>query len=60
MKAKVIKNQADHQAVMNCIDEIFDVRRGTPERDELELLTTLVALYEKKAFPIDPPELSKP
>ena len=56
MKPKVIKNEVDYEAAMKRIDQIFDAKRGTPEGDELELLTTLVVLYEEKAFSIEAPE----
>lgn len=56
MKPKVIKTEADYEAAMARIDDLLDVKPGTPEADELELLSTLVELYEKKAYPIDPPD----
>lgn len=55
MKPKLIKTDADYQAALARIEQIFDARPGTPEGDELELLATLVELYEEKAFPIDLP-----
>jgi len=33
----------------------MDADPGTPEGDELELLVTLVEMYEKIEEPIDPP-----
>jgi len=56
MKPKVIKTEAQHRAVLARIEEIFDAKPGTAEGDELELLSTLVDLYEKEAFPIDAPD----
>ena len=29
---------------------------GSPEGDELDVLTTLVCAYEEKHFPMDPPD----
>jgi HTH-type transcriptional regulator/antitoxin HigA len=58
MKPKVIKTEAEHRAALARIEEIFDAKPGTAEGDELELLTTLVDLYEKEAFPIDPRQTS--
>jgi len=55
MKPKLIKTEAEHQAVLARIEAIFDAKPGTPEGDELDLLATLVDLYEEKAFPIDLP-----
>lgn len=56
MKPKIIKTKRDYKAAMARIDEIFDSAPGTPEGDELELLSTLVELYESKAFPIALPD----
>ena len=56
MKPKLIKTEADYDAVMARIDALFAGKPGTPEGDELDLLVTLVELYENKAFPIDLPD----
>lgn len=55
MTPKVIKTEGDHEAALARVDELMDARLGTPEGDELELLVTLVELYEEGTFPIDPP-----
>jgi HTH-type transcriptional regulator/antitoxin HigA len=55
MKPKLIKTAADHKAALARIEAIFDAKPGTPAGDELDLLTTLVELYEEKAFPIGLP-----
>ena len=56
MKAKVIKTEADYDAAMARIDELLDAKPGTPQADELEVLSILVELFEKKTFPIDLPD----
>jgi len=56
MKAKVIKTARDHNVALKRIEEIFDAKPGTPEGDELELLSTLVELYEERTFPMDLPD----
>jgi|ERR1017187_167255 HTH-type transcriptional regulator/antitoxin HigA len=56
MKPKVIKTKAGYEAALERIDQLFDAKAGTPEGDELELLGTLVEVYEKKNFPIEPPD----
>jgi HTH-type transcriptional regulator/antitoxin HigA len=56
MKPKIIKTKKDYKAAMARIDEVFDAVPGTPEGEELELLSTLVELYESKAFPIALPD----
>jgi len=55
MTYKVIKTEGDHQRALARIDELMDAEPNTPEGDELELLVTLVELYEEKKYPIDIP-----
>ena len=52
----LIKTESDYEKALERIDEIFDALPDTPEGDELELLTTLVCLYEEKNYPIDFPD----
>lgn len=56
MIPKIIKNEAEYDQALARIDEIMDVDSGTPEGDELELLVTLVELYEKVHYPIALPD----
>lgn len=56
MKPKVIKSQAEYDATMARVEEIFDAKPGTSKGDELELLLLLVESYEEKAFPINLPD----
>jgi len=55
MTPKVLKTEADYEAALARVDELMDARPGTPEGDELELLVTLVELYEQEKLPIDLP-----
>ena len=56
MIPKVIKNETDYEADLARIDELMNADPGTPEGDELELLVTLVELYEKQVYPIGRPD----
>lgn len=59
---KIIQNNATYQEYLSRIDEIFDAEKGTQEGDELELLVTLVRLYEQETFhfpALDPIEAIK-
>lgn len=56
MQPKLIKSQADYQAALARIEEIFDSSPGTAEGDELELLSKLVEIYEEEQFPMDLPD----
>jgi HTH-type transcriptional regulator/antitoxin HigA len=55
MTMKPIRTIPEYDAALSRIDELFDAKPGTVEGDELEVLTALVEYYEKKEFPIDPP-----
>ena len=56
MKIKLIKTEEENEAALARLDEIFDAEPGTPEGDEAELLTALIEMYERKAYPIDLPD----
>ncbi len=56
MKPKLIKTAADHAAALARIEGLFAAKPGTPDGDELDLLITLVELYEEKHFPINLPD----
>ena len=47
MNPKVIRNEADYEAALARIDELVEAELGTSEGDELDLLVTLVELYER-------------
>jgi HTH-type transcriptional regulator / antitoxin HigA len=55
MHPKLIKTERDYRAALRRIDELMDARTGTRLGDELELLATLVELYEEEHSPIPPP-----
>ena len=56
MIPKVIKTEKDYESALARINDLMDADPGTPEGDELELLVTLVELYEKTKHPIDLPD----
>ncbi len=56
MITRLIKNEKDHTLALSRIEQLMDVEPGTPEFDELELLSTLVEIYEDEHFPIEMPD----
>jgi len=56
MIPKVIKTEKDYEGALARINDLMDADPGTPEGDELDLLVTLVELYEKTKHPIDLPD----
>jgi len=56
MIIKPIRSEADYDAAMARLDQIWDPEPGTPEADEFEVLSLLVERYEDTRHPIDPPD----
>jgi len=56
MTVKPIKTKRDYQTAMQRLEAIFDSRPGTPEGDELEVLSILIEKYENENFPIGLPD----
>lgn len=62
MNIKPIRNDEDLQAAFKRLELIFQAEAGTPEADEMEVLVTLIEVYENKHYPIgaaDPVEAIK-
>jgi len=56
MMIKPIRTKKDLREALERIDQIIDSKRGTPEYDELEVLSILVEDYEDKHTPISSPD----
>lgn len=56
MIPKVIKNDCDYETALARIDQLMDAAPGTPEGEELELLATLVEVYEDKHVSMELPD----
>jgi HTH-type transcriptional regulator / antitoxin HigA len=56
MNIQPIRNEKDLTKALARIDRIIDARRGTPEYDELEVISTLVEAYENRHHAIAPPD----
>ena len=53
---KPIRSEADLQAALNRLRELWDAKDGTSEADEFEVLGVLVHAYEERHHPIPPPD----
>jgi HTH-type transcriptional regulator/antitoxin HigA len=51
-----IRDDADHEAAINRIEALWDAVPGSPEHDEIEVLSVLVSAYEDQRWPILPPD----
>jgi HTH-type transcriptional regulator/antitoxin HigA len=56
MDLRPIKTEADYQAALRAIESLFESAPDTPEADRLDVLSTLVEVYEKAHFPIEMPD----
>jgi HTH-type transcriptional regulator / antitoxin HigA len=51
-----IKTETDYQGALERARDLMSSQMNTPEADELEVLATLIELYEDKYFPIGLPD----
>ncbi|MBE9467366.1 MAG: transcriptional regulator [Bacteroidetes bacterium] len=56
MDLKPIKTENDYRLALKRLGKIFDVKLGTPESDELDILGLMVDDYENKHYPIESPD----
>jgi HTH-type transcriptional regulator/antitoxin HigA len=54
-KIRAIRTEADYKAALARVDALMDAELGTPEGDELDVLTDLVGLYEDRHVPMGYP-----
>ena len=63
MDIRPIRTDADHEAALREISRLWDAPEGSDEADKLDVLATLVEVYEGNRWPIeekkDPIELIK-
>ncbi|MGP8252503.1 MAG: helix-turn-helix domain-containing protein [Terracidiphilus sp.] len=56
MRIQPIRTEADHDAAIERIAQLMGAKPGSAASDELEVLATLVDVYESRHFPIDTPD----
>ena len=58
MKIRVIHNAREHKQALARIFKLMhlDVKKRSPQADELELLSLLIHTYEEDQYPIPPPD----
>jgi HTH-type transcriptional regulator/antitoxin HigA len=56
MELKPIRTEADHEAALREIERLWGAKKGTPNGDRLDVLATLVEVYEESRFPMDMPD----
>jgi HTH-type transcriptional regulator/antitoxin HigA len=56
MDIRPIRNDEDHAAALREIESLMSAEAGTPEGERLDVLVTLVEVYEAKRWPIEAPD----
>ncbi len=53
---KPIRTEADYDAALAEVERLWGAKSGTPEGDRLDVLATLIEVYEEKHHPMDSPD----
>ena len=53
---KPIRTESDYDEALADVERLWGAKSGTPEGDRLDVLTTLIDVYEAKHYPMDPPD----
>ncbi|HHZ08616.1 MAG TPA: helix-turn-helix domain-containing protein [Rhizobiales bacterium] len=53
---KPIRTEADYDAALAEVERLWGAKSGTPDGDRLDVLVTLIEVYEAKNYPMDPPD----
>lgn len=56
MVIQPIRTSNDHDTALARIEALWDAQPGTPEHDEIEVLSVLVSAYEDTHWPVSPPD----
>src|ERR1700694_4642275 len=53
---KPIRTKADYKAALAEVERLWGAKSGTPKGDRLDVLATLIDVYETQHYPMDPPD----
>lgn len=53
---KPIRSEADYEAALAEIERLWGAKAGTPKGDRLDVLATLIDVYEAEHYPMVPPD----
>ncbi|SRR5438128_2456326 len=53
---KPVRSEADYDAALAEVERLWGAKSGTPEGDRLDVLATLIEVYEVKHHRMDPPD----
>jgi len=53
---KPIRTKTDYKAALAEVERLWGAKSGTPKGDRLDVLATLIDVYEARHYPMDPPD----
>lgn len=53
---KPIRTESDYEKALAEVERLWGARAGTPEGDRLDIMATLIDVYETEHYPMDPPD----
>ena len=53
---KPIRSEDDYQTALAEVERLWGAKSGTPDGDRLDILATLIDVYESEHDPMDPPD----
>jgi HTH-type transcriptional regulator/antitoxin HigA len=56
MDIRPIRTETDYRAALREAERLWKAEPGTPEGDQVEVLSTLIEAYEAKQYPVAPPD----
>jgi HTH-type transcriptional regulator / antitoxin HigA len=51
-----IRTESDYEKALAEVERLWGARAGTPEGDRLDIIATLIDVYETEHYPMDPPD----
>src|SRR6266581_1410708 len=55
-KIRPIRSKRDYNAALAEVERLWGAKLGTPDGDHLDVLATLIEVYEVLHYPMDPPD----
>lgn len=55
-EVKPIRTDADYEAALAEVEQLWGAKNGTPKGDRLDVLATLIDAFEAEHYPMDPPD----
>jgi HTH-type transcriptional regulator/antitoxin HigA len=56
IELKPIRTEADYESALAEVENLWGAKSGTVNGDRLDVLVTLIEVYEAKQYPMDPPD----